>query len=193
VLDVGANVDARPEHLVQFAVMGAVFAGQVLRRRPPRVALLANGEEGSKGNQLVQTVHERLRADRHAFDFVGNVEPKEVLAGHADVVVTDGFAGNVFIKTAEATAELLLGILREQIPRTARGKVGGLLIRPSVGRIRSSIDWREFGGAPLLGIDGVAVVAHGRSDARAITNAIRVASQAQHTALADRIREALAQ
>ncbi|MFZ0217652.1 MAG: phosphate--acyl-ACP acyltransferase, partial [Candidatus Dormiibacterota bacterium] len=180
------------EYLVQFAIMGAVFAAGVLGRRPPRVALLANGEEASKGNELVREVHERLRQDAHDFDFIGNVEPKEVLAGHADVVVTDGFAGNVFIKTAESVAELLMSVLREEIPRTARGKVGGLLIRPSIGRIRSSIDWREFGGAPLLGIDGVAVVAHGRSDARAVKNAIRVASEASAAGLADKIREALA-
>ncbi|MGH7912786.1 MAG: phosphate acyltransferase PlsX [Candidatus Dormibacteraceae bacterium] len=192
LVDVGANVDCKPEYLLQFAIMGAVFARHVLRREPPRVGLLANGEEASKGNQLVRDVYERLRGGDEGYDFVGNIEPKDLLRGHADVVVADGFAGNLVVKTAEATAEMLLGILRQEIPRSARGKVGGLLIRPSIGRIRGSIDWREYGGAPLLGIDGTAVVAHGRSDARAMRSAIKVAAETAQAGLTERIREALA-
>ncbi len=122
---------------------------------------------------------------------MGNVEPKEVFAGKADVVVADGFVGNVAIKMAEATADFLFRNLREEIPSTVSGKVGGLLIRPGVQRIRSRIDWREFGGAPLLGIDGVAVVAHGRSDARAVKNAIRVARDAVAARLVDKLRQAV--
>lgn len=190
-LDVGANVDSRPDFLVQFARMGAVFAEQVLDRRPPRVGLLANGEEDSKGDELVREVHRRLREEAVGFEFHGNVEPKEVVAGRVDVVVTDGFVGNVTIKMGEATADLIMGTLREEIPRTLRGKIGGLLIRPSVDRIRRQLDWREFGGAPLLGIDGVAVVAHGRSDARALRSAVGVAKQAVEAGLVEKIREAV--
>jgi glycerol-3-phosphate acyltransferase PlsX len=121
-------------------------------------------------------------------EFVGNVEPKDLYAGKADVVVADGFVGNIAIKMAEATAEFLFRRMREEIPRTLTGKVGGALIRDGVQRLRSSIDWREFGGAPLLGIDGVAVVAHGRSDARAIKNAIRVTKEAVENQLVGKIR-----
>ncbi len=191
-LDVGANVDSRPEFLVQFAQMGNVYARELMHREHPRVGLLANGEEDGKGDELTRDVNSRLRRDGTGLNFVGNVEPKEVFGGKADVVVADGFVGNVAIKMAEATADFLFRNLREEIPSTVTGKVGGLLIRPGVQRIRERIDWREFGGAPLLGIDGVAVVAHGRSDARAIKSAIRVAREAVAARLVDKIREAVA-
>jgi len=190
-LDVGANVDSRPEYLVQFAHMGSVYARELMQRARPRVGLLANGEEDGKGDELTRDVNARLRKNGTGLNFVGNVEPKEVFAGKDDVVVADGFVGNVAIKMAEATADFLFRNLREEIPSTVSGKVGGLLIRPGVRRIRARIDWREFGGAPLLGIDGVAVVAHGRSDARAIKNAIRVAREAVAAHLVDKIREAV--
>jgi phosphate acyltransferase len=188
-LDVGANVDSRPDFLVQFAQMGAVYVERVLGRTQPRIGLLSNGEEDSKGDERVREAHVRLK--RGQVNFIGNVEPKDVLGGKADVVVADGFVGNIAIKMAEATADLVFRTLRTEIPRSIAGKVGGLLIRPGVGRIRGRMDWREFGGAPLLGIDGVAVVAHGRSDARAIKNAIRVARQAVEADLVGKIREAL--
>ena len=188
-LDVGANVDSRPEFLVQFAHMGAIYAERVLGRSQPSVGLLSNGEEEGKGDELVREAAGRLR--RSGLRFAGNVEPKDVLAGRVDVVVADGFVGNVAIKMAEATADLVFRTLREEVPRTLRGKAGGLLIRPAVSGIRSRMDWREFGGAPLLGIDGVAVVAHGRSDARAVRNAIRVARQSAAADLVGKIREAL--
>ncbi len=191
-LDVGANVDSRPEFLVQFAHMGSVYARELMQRSQPRVGLLANGEEDGKGDELTREVNARLRRNGTGLNFVGNVEPKEVFEGKADVVVADGFLGNVAIKMAEATADFLFRNLREEIPTTVTGKIGGALIRPGVRRIRSRIDWREFGGAPLLGIDGVAVVAHGRSDARAIRNAIRVAREAVEVRLVDKIREAVA-
>jgi glycerol-3-phosphate acyltransferase PlsX len=195
-LDVGANVDSRPEFLVQFAQMGAVYAEGVLGRPAPRVGLLSNGEEEGKGDELVKDAYGRLKrqtagATNSRFRFVGNVEPKDVLAGKADVVVADGFVGNVAIKMAEATADFIFRAMREEVPRGATGKLGGLLIRPGVRRIRDRIDWREFGGAPLLGIDGVAVVAHGRSDARAFRNAIRVAKEAVEANLVGKIREAV--
>jgi glycerol-3-phosphate acyltransferase PlsX len=188
-LDVGANVDSRPEYLLQFAEMGAVYASQVMGRSKPRVALLSNGEEPEKGDQLVRDAHAKLKRSR--LNFVGNIEAKDLLAGRADVVVADGFVGNVAIKMAEATADLIFRTMREEIPRSPSGRLGGLLIRPGVQRIRSLMDWREFGGAPLLGIDGVAVVAHGRSDARAVKNAIRVAREAVDAQLVSKIRGAV--
>jgi glycerol-3-phosphate acyltransferase PlsX len=185
-LDVGANVDSKPEYMVQFALMGAVYAREMMGRSKPRVALLSNGEEEGKGDERVKETARRLKGTMQGF--IGNVEPKDLYAGKADVVVADGFVGNIAIKMAEATAEFLFRSMREEIPRTLSGKVGGALIRDGVQRLRSAIDWREFGGAPLLGIDGVVVVAHGRSDARAIKNAIRVTKEAVENQLVRKIR-----
>ena len=185
-LDVGANVDSKPEYMTQFATMGAVYAREMMGRPQPRVALLSNGEEEGKGDELVRETTRRLKGTLPGF--VGNVEPKDIYGARADVVVADGFLGNVAIKMAEATAEFLFRSLRDEIPKTLSGKVGGALIRPRVREIRDRIDWREFGGAPLLGIDGVAVVAHGRSDARAMKNAIRVTRDAIQNQLVGKIR-----
>jgi glycerol-3-phosphate acyltransferase PlsX len=185
-LDVGANVDSKPEYLVQFAQMGAVYAREMLGRANPRVGLLSNGEEEGKGDELVKETAKRLKGLLEGF--MGNVEPKDIYLAKADVIVADGFVGNVAIKMAEATAEFLFRNLREEIPKTMRGKLGGMLIRPGVRLLRRRVDWREFGGAPLLGIDGVAVVAHGRSDARAIKNAIRVTRDAVQNQLVGKIR-----
>ena len=185
-LDVGANVDSKPEYLAQFAAMGAVYAREMLGRPQPRIALLSNGEEEGKGDELVRETTRRLKGNLPGF--IGNVEPKDIYAARADVIVADGFVGNVAIKMAEATAEFLFRSLRDEIPKTLTGRVGGALIRPRVRSIRDRIDWREFGGAPLLGIDGVAVVAHGRSDARAMKNAVRVARDAVQNGLVGKIR-----
>jgi phosphate acyltransferase len=185
-LDVGANVDSKPEYMVQFAAMGAVYAREMLGRAHPKVGLLSNGEEEGKGDERVRETAKRLKSSLSGF--VGNIEPKDIYAARADVVVADGFVGNVAIKMAEATADFLFRNLREEIPKTLTGKVGGALIRPRVREIRDRIDWREFGGAPLLGIDGVAVVAHGRSDARAMKNAIRVTREAVENDLVGKIR-----
>jgi len=185
-IDVGANVDSKPEYMVQFAMMGSVYAREMLGRPDPRVGLLSNGEEEGKGDERVKETARRLKGSLRGF--IGNVEPKDMYRARADVIVADGFVGNVAIKMAEATAEFLFRNLREEIPKTIRGKLGGLLIRPGVRELRARIDWREFGGAPLLGIDGVAVVAHGRSDARAIKNAIRVTRDAVQNQLVGKIR-----
>jgi phosphate acyltransferase len=166
--------------------MGAVYAREMLGRAQPRVGLLSNGEEEGKGDELVRETSRRLKGSMAGF--IGNVEPKDMYAARADVIVADGFVGNVAIKMAEATAEFLFRSLRDEIPKTMTGKVGGALIRPRVRTIRDRIDWREFGGAPLLGIDGVAVVAHGRSDARAMKNAIRVTRDAVQNGLVSKIR-----
>jgi glycerol-3-phosphate acyltransferase PlsX len=185
-LDVGANVDSKPEYMVQFAMMGSVYAREMLGRKRPRVALLSNGEEAGKGDERVRETAKRLAGTLPGF--IGNIEPKDIYAAKADVVVADGFVGNVAIRMAEATADFLFRSLRDEIPKTLTGRLGGLLIRPGVRQIRARIDWREFGGAPLLGIDGVAVVAHGRSDARAIKNAIRVTREAVENHLVGKIR-----
>lgn len=185
-LDVGANVDSKPEYMVQFASMGLVYAREMMGRANPRVGLLSNGEEEGKGDELVKETAKRLKGSLPGF--IGNVEPKDIYSARADVIVADGFVGNIAIKMAEATAEFLFRNLRDEIPKTMRGKLGGLLIRPGVRQLRARIDWREFGGAPLLGIDGVAVVAHGRSDARAIKNAIRVTRDAVENQLVGKIR-----
>ena len=185
-IDVGANVDSKPEYMVQFAMMGAVYAREMLGRADPRVGLLSNGEEEGKGDERVKETTRRLKGSFAGF--VGNIEPKDIYGARADVIVADGFVGNVAIKMAEATADFLFRNLRDEIPKTMRGKLGGMLIRPGVRQLRARIDWREFGGAPLLGIDGVAVVAHGRSDARAIKNAIRVTRDAVQNQLVGKIR-----
>ena len=177
LLDVGANADARPEHLVQFAVMGTIYAERLMGITNPRVALLSNGEEPGKGNQLVQATEPMLKA-QSGLNFVGNVEGKDIFQGKADVVVADGFAGNVVIKTAEGVAEFLFRTMRDAAKGDPIATLGGLLLRPKLRAIRRRADWREFGGALLLGVNGVAVIAHGRSDARAIFNAIRVARDA---------------
>jgi glycerol-3-phosphate acyltransferase PlsX len=189
-LDVGANVDSKPEYMTQFAVMGSVYAREMLGRAQPKVALLSNGEEEGKGDERVRETSRRLRGSMPGF--IGNVEPKDIYAARADVIVADGFVGNVAIKMAEATAEFLFRSLRDEIPKTLGGRVGGALIRPRVREIRNRIDWREFGGAPLLGIDGVAVIAHGRSDARAMKNAIRVTRDAVENQLVGKIRAEVA-
>jgi phosphate acyltransferase len=189
-VDVGANVDSKPEYMVQFAMMGAVYAREMLGRADPRVGLLSNGEEEGKGDERVKETTRRLKGSLRGF--IGNVEPKDIYAARADVIVADGFVGNVAIKMAEATADFLFRNLRDEIPKTMRGKLGGMLIRPGVRQLRARVDWREFGGAPLLGIDGVAVVAHGRSDARAIKNAIRVTRDAVQNQLVGKIRAEVA-
>jgi glycerol-3-phosphate acyltransferase PlsX len=177
LLDVGANTDAKPEHLVQYALMGSIYAEKLMGLDAPRVALLSNGEEAGKGNQLVQASEPLLRALK-GINFIGNIEGKDIFKGKADVVVTDGFSGNILIKTAEGAAEFVFQSMRDAVRGDPLATLGGLLIRPKLRAVRRRADWREFGGAVLLGVNGVAVIAHGRSDARATFNAIRVARDA---------------
>src|ERR1700724_1394854 len=177
LLDVGANADAKPEHLLQYAVMGSIYAEKLMGIATPRVALLSNGEESGKGNQLVQTAEPLLRA-RRDINFVGNIEGKDVFKGKADVVVSDGFSGNILIKTAEGAAEFLFQSMRDAAKGDPLATLGGLLLRPKLRAVRRRADWREFGGALLLGVNGATVIAHGRYDARATFNAVRVARDA---------------
>lgn len=188
-LDIGANADCKPEFLVQFAVMGSVYAKALLGRPEPSVALLSNGEERGKGNQLVKETTKLLEASD--LDFVGNVEPKEAMACTADVVVHDGFTGNVFIKTTESTASMLTGLLRDEIKAGPVTSIGGLLARPAFERVARHVDPFEIGGGPLLGVNGVVIVAHGRSNARAIKNAIGQARQAVQGGVVEAIRDGL--
>jgi glycerol-3-phosphate acyltransferase PlsX len=175
LIDAGANADARPEHLLQFAAMGAVFAEEILDIRDPEVRLLSIGEEREKGNQLTLEAHELLAASD--LNFGGNCEGRDLLSGAADVVVTDGFTGNVSLKLLEGTILTLLDALREEITATATGKLGGLLIRPAARRLRHRLDPDTHGGAYLLGLRGLAVIAHGNSSRTAIANAIRLAAR----------------
>jgi glycerol-3-phosphate acyltransferase PlsX len=175
LLDAGANADARPEDLVQFAHMGAVFAKEILDVRNPEVRLLSIGEEAEKGNQLTLEAHELLAASD--LNFAGNTEGRDLLRGGADVVVTDGFTGNVALKLLEGTIKNLLDAFREEITATTRGKLGGLLIRPAARRLRDRLDPDTYGGAYLLGLRGLAVIAHGNSSRRAIANAVLLAAR----------------
>jgi phosphate acyltransferase len=175
LLDSGANADARPEDLVQFAHMGAVFAEEILGVAKPEIRLLSIGEEPEKGNQLILEAHRLLAATD--LNFAGNAEGRDLLTGAADVVVTDGFTGNVALKVTEGTIQALLEGLREEITSTVVGKLGGLLIRPAARRLRKRLDPDTYGGAYLLGLRGLAVIAHGSSSRRAITNAVSLAAR----------------
>jgi phosphate acyltransferase len=175
LIDAGANADCRAEHLLQFATMGAVFAEEILDVRRPTVRLLSIGEEPEKGNQLTLEAHELLAASE--LDFRGNAEGRDVLEGAADVLVTDGFTGNVTLKAVEGTIRTLLDSLREEITASTTGTLGGLLIRPAARRLRKRLDPDTYGGAYLLGLRGLAVIAHGNSSSTAIANAIRLAAR----------------
>ena len=177
ILDVGANADVRPEYLPQFAIMGSIYAERVLGRKQPVVGILSNGEEEGKGNQLVISATQLL-VNTPNINFRGNIESKEVIEGLADVIITDGFTGNIFIKTAEATARMLMRGLREELSGSLVNKLGALLARSGLRRARDRFDDSPYGGAVLLGLAGIVVVAHGRSNADAIRHGIRVAKQA---------------
>ncbi len=189
VLDIGANADCKPEYLVQFALMGASYAEKVLHVDSPRVALLSNGEEAGKGNLLVKETYPLLAAS--SLNFIGNVEGKELFGGEADVVVTDGFTGNVLLKASEAVAKLITDMLRQELTSSALTKIGALLAKPAFGSIKKMLDPAEVGAVPLLGIDGLVFVGHGRSDARALINGIRVARQAIEADLLSALRSAI--
>jgi glycerol-3-phosphate acyltransferase PlsX len=176
LIDAGANADARPEDLVQSAHMGTVFAQEILGVRNPEVRLLSIGEEAEKGNLFAIEAHELLAAAPQ-LNFAGNTEGRDLLLGAADVVVTDGFTGNVTLKILEGTITSLLDSFREEITATTRGRLGGLLIRPAARRLRDRLDPDAYGGAYLLGLRGLAVIAHGNSSRRAIENAVRLAAR----------------
>jgi glycerol-3-phosphate acyltransferase PlsX len=185
ILDVGANSDCKPEYLVQFGLMGAAYAEQVLDVAEPRVGLLSIGEEEGKGNQVVQRAHALMR--ERPGSFLGNIEGKDIPAGAVDVVVCDGFVGNVLIKFAEGVASTIGGIIREEITSNPLSKLLAAGLRPAFRRAYGRLDYAEFGGAPLLGVQGVVIIAHGRSNARAVRSAIRVARRAVESNLVETI------
>src|SRR5580704_12495427 len=191
LLDVGANVDSDPDNLVQFAVMGHMYAQNVLKISNPRVGLLSIGEEDSKGNSLTRDTLPLLRA-LPGINFIGNVEGRDLFNGHADVTVCDGFVGNVALKAIEGTAKLVTVSLRESLKSTVTSQVGALLSRNAFADFKKRLDYSEYGGAPLLGVRGVSIVGHGSSNEKAIMNGIRVAAEFAEAAVNSAIEQAVA-
>lgn len=189
VTDIGANAICKPEFLVQFAIMGALYAQEVMGVANPRVGLLSNGEEAGKGNELVKETYPLL--EKSGLNFIGNVEGKELFGGEVDVAVTDGFTGNVLLKASEAVAKLLTEQLKAGLMSTPLTKMGALLAKPAFGQLRKSLDPAEVGAVPLLGLDGLVFVGHGRSDARALVSAITRAREAVEAHLLDTLRTSI--
>ncbi len=187
LLDVGANADCRPIHLVQFAYMGAAYMERMFGVSNPKVGLLSIGEEDSKGNQLTIEVNQALRASR--LNFIGNVEGKDLTRGICDVAVMDGFTGNVVLKTAEGMAEMLFTELRKAVELTPWNKAAGLILMSELRKVKRRLDYAEYGGAQLVGVDGIVVIGHGRSNARAVFSAIRAARDAVNNKVLDTLRE----
>lgn len=175
LLDVGANVTCKPHHLVQFAVMGHLFSKKIVGVSTPRVGLMSVGEEESKGNELTKEVHKALK--QLHLNFIGNVEGRDIYNGRADVIVCDGFTGNVALKTSEGLIEAVLKLLKDELSRNLKAKLGALLSQQSFKRLKKRLDYSEYGGAPLIGLRGVSIICHGRSSSNAIKNAIRVAKE----------------
>jgi phosphate acyltransferase len=190
VVDVGANVDCEPKMLAQFAVMGDVYSRVVFKTEKPRVGLLSIGEEESKGNELTKAAWPLLKA-LPTLHFIGNVEGRDLYTGHADVIVCDGFIGNVALKVSEGIVDVIKAMLKEELQATFTGQVGYLLSRSAYTNFRKRVDYSEYGGAPLLGVKGVCIICHGRSNANAIKNAIRVAVESAGGHVNHKIEEGL--
>lgn len=189
MVDIGANADCKPLYLLQFGIMGAIYAEKSLGIKNPRVALLSNGEEEGKGNQLVKETFPLFKES--SLNFIGNAEPKELYGGEVDVVVSDGFTGNVLIKTSEAVSKLLLEVMKEELTSSLRTKLGAGLAMPAFKSLRQMLDPRQIGAAPLLGIDGLVFVGHGRSDALAIVNSLKAAKAAVDSQLLPSLKKAI--
>ncbi len=189
VLDIGANTDCKPEYLLQFAILGSVYAETVLGISSPRIAILSNGEEAGKGNLLVKEASPMLAAS--GLNFIGNVEAKELYAAVADVIVTDGFVGNVFLKTSEAVASFLSELIKQEITSSPVSSIGGLLAKPAFRRVNAILDPAKYGAAPLLGVDGLVFIGHGRFGVEGVLSGIRVARQAVQGDLMAGLRHAI--
>ena len=189
LIDAGANVAPKPWHLFQFAIMGHVYARDILGLERPRVGLLSVGEEEGKGNDLTRESYDLLKESR--LNFIGNIEGRDIYNGNCDVIVTDGFTGNVALKISESLAEMVGAMIKEELTRDLRSKVGAKLAVPAFARFRKRVDYTEMGGAPLLGIDGAAIVCHGASPVKAIKNAVRVAAEWAKAGLNEHIKAAL--
>jgi glycerol-3-phosphate acyltransferase PlsX len=189
LVDVGANVDSKPAHLVQFAVMGEIYYRAIFGTRRPKVAILSIGEEEMKGNELTREAHVRLK--QSTVNFVGNVEGREIFGGAVDVIVCDGFIGNVALKISEGVAQHIVALLKDALQSTLSSQVGYVLSRKAYKTFRKKIDYSEYGGAPLLGVRGVTVIGHGSSNAHAVKNAIRVAIELVRGGVNERIEQEL--
>jgi glycerol-3-phosphate acyltransferase PlsX len=188
--DLGANADARPEWLVQFGIMGGIYSERVIGTKNPRIAVLSNGEEEGKGNALVKEASALFATS--GLNFIGNVEPAEMLEGAADVVVTDGFVGNIALKSMEAVGDALFKMIRQEVKSSPLSILGALLMRPALRKIYHQVDPFETGGAPLLGVNGVVIIGHGRTNAKGIKNAIGQARKAVKGGLIEALREGMA-
>jgi glycerol-3-phosphate acyltransferase PlsX len=189
LLDAGANVDPKPRHLFQWAVMGHVYSRDIIGKDNPRVGILSVGEEEGKGNDLVKEAYDQLRGS--SINFIGNVEGRDIYNGRCDVVVTDGFTGNVCLKVSESLAEMLTSMIREELTRDALSKVGAALSQRAFARMKRRVDYTEMGGAPLLGINGASIICHGASPVKAIKNALRVATEWVRNDVNEHIKTAL--
>ena len=189
VLDMGANVDCKPSHLVQFALMGSVYARYMLGKEKPTVGLLSNAEEEEKGNELTRETHQILK--RSSLNYCGYVEGRDLYYGNADVIVCDGFIGNVLLKASEALAEAIVVMFKEEIKKDPLSMLGAVLVKRAYKRLMKKVDYSEYGGAPLLGINGLGIICHGGSNSKAIKNALWLAWEYIHNNLNERISEEL--
>src|SRR5258708_4373257 len=191
---IGVYLDCKPEYLQQFAIMGSIYMERIFHVNAPRVGLLANGEEESKGNEQVQLAHQLLKQSAASLNlnFIGNVEGRDIPTGSVDVIVCDGFVGNVVLKLAEGLSETLIDLIKSQIASDLPGKLADAVVRPRLRKLVKRLDYAEYGGVPLLGVNGAAIISHGRSKARAIKNALRVARLTAGTNVAGAVPEGLA-
>jgi glycerol-3-phosphate acyltransferase PlsX len=190
LIDSGANADAKARQLVQFAYLGSAFAKSVLKIEDPRVALLSVGSESSKGNEVVIEAHQLLQ-DAGDLNFAGNVESRELMTAGVDVVVCDGFVGNITLKAVEGIATALMGMIKEELTKNPLRAFGGILVKPGLKEMAKKMDYSEYGGAPLLGVNGISIICHGTSRARAVKNAVHYAHQAVTSDLLGMMRRGL--
>ncbi|MHB1419013.1 MAG: phosphate acyltransferase PlsX [Bacillota bacterium] len=189
ILDVGANVDCRPQQLVQFAHMGSIYTEKILDRTNPKVGLLNIGTEETKGNEATLAAYELLKQTE--LNFTGNIEAREIMQGDVDVIVCDGFVGNALLKFGEGMVGILFGLLQRELKKNLRSRVGAVLVLPGLKAVKNGFDYAEYGGAPLLGVQGVSIICHGSSRARAITNAIKLAVKCVEDGFVERIAESI--
>lgn len=189
LIDVGANPDAKPENLLQYAMMGSIYAERILGIKDPKVALLNIGSEEGKGNELVQAAYELFK--EASFNFMGNIEGRDIPYGTADVIVCDAFVGNIVLKTIEGMASSLFELIKEKITANTSRKIGALLIKPGLKEVARTLDYSEYGGAPLLGVNGTSIICHGSSKEKAIYNAIRVAKECIEEKIIEKITDSL--
>ena len=189
IIDVGANIDPKPIQLLHYGIMGDAYFRYILNRSNPTVGLLNIGEEEAKGTEFIRQTHELL--EKSSLNFIGNVEGKDLFSGKCDIIICDGFVGNVALKVSESAAEAMQVFLKRHILGSALGKLGLLLLMPSLKRFKKDIDYAEYGGAPLLGVNGVVIIGHGRSNVKAIKNAIRVAKEEVERKFNEKIQEAI--